>query len=232
MLLGYLVLHYSRRSEQNSVWVGMARETAHQLGTPISSLVAWQELLVSEGMDLIDSQVLAESLGLDVLRLQRVAERFSKIGATPQLEDSDIEGTIASSVAYMRGRISQRIRLSFEVLTAVRPVAHNAILFQWVIENLIRNAVDAMLQGGAITLTLSFTDHWARIDCIDSGCGISKRKWKRIFHPGYSTKTRGWGLGLSLSRRIIREYHKGRLFVHSSTPLQGTTFRILLPYHT
>lgn len=230
-LLGYLVLHYSRRSEQNSVWIGMARETAHQLGTPISSLVAWKELLSSEETDLIDSQVLAESLGLDVLRLQRVAERFSKIGAKPQLDDTDLEATITASIDYMRGRVSQRINLSLEVTTPVRPVAHNAILFQWVIENLIRNAVDAMAVGGAIKLTLTYLDRNVRIDCSDTGCGISKRKWKRIFHPGYSTKTRGWGLGLSLSRRIIRNYHKGRLFVHNSVPLQGTTFRILLPYH-
>lgn len=228
VLLGYLVLHYSRRTEQNSVWIGMARETAHQLGTPISSLVAWQELLASEDTDLIDSQVLAESLGLDVLRLQRVAERFSKIGAKPQLEDTDLKATITASVEYMRSRISQRISLTFDVVNTARPIPHNAILFQWVIENLIRNAVDAMSQGGTIVLTLTYTKRGAQIDCTDTGCGISKRKWRSVFRPGFSTKTRGWGLGLSLSRRIVSSYHKGRIFVHSSVPLHGTTFRILL----
>jgi len=228
VLLGYLVLHYSRRTEQNSVWVGMARETAHQLGTPISSLVAWQELLSSNETDLIDSQVLAESLGLDVMRLQRVAERFSKIGAKPQLLDTDLQDTIATSVEYMRGRISQRIVLNFHLVNTPHPIYHNAILLQWVVENLIRNAVDAMSQGGTIELSLVYTSRGAQIDCTDTGCGISKRKWKSIFRPGYSTKTRGWGLGLSLSRRIIVSYHKGKLFVHNSIPLRGTTFRILL----
>ena len=228
VLLGYLVLHYSRRTEENSVWIGMARETAHQLGTPISSLVAWQELLASEESDLVDSQVLAESLGLDVLRLQRVAERFSKIGARPQLDDTDLAATIATSVEYMKGRISQRITLTFNVVNPPLPIPHNAVLFQWVVENLIRNAVDAMLHGGTIVLTLTYTEYGAQLDCTDTGCGISKRKWRSVFRPGFSTKTRGWGLGLSLSRRIIATYHKGRIFVQASVPLRGTTFRVLL----
>ena len=128
----------------------------------------------------------------------------------------------------MRGRISQRIVLNFHLVNTPHPIYHNAILLQWVVENLIRNAVDAMSQGGTIELSLVYTSRGAQIDCTDTGCGISKRKRKSIFRPGYSTKTRGWGLGLSLSRRIIVSYHKGKLFVHNSIPLRGTTFRILL----
>lgn len=230
VLLGYLVFHNARRAEQNSVWVGLARETAHQLGTPISSLVAWQQILEAEESELIDAQILAESLRLDVQRLQRVAERFSKIGAKPQLEDSDLNETLSSSIHYMQGRMSQRISLHYETALEPRPVPHNAILLQWVVENLLRNAIDAMPHGGAIAVVLTFTDRYAQLDCSDTGTGIPKRKWQRIFQPGYSTKTRGWGLGLSLAQRIVKEYHRGRLFVLDSSPQKGTTFRLLLPY--
>lgn len=230
ILFGYLVFHHARRAEQNSVWVGMARETAHQLGTPISSLVAWQQLLEMGDMDMIDTEVLAESLGMDVQRLQRVAERFSKIGSKAQREQLDLRDTVESSVAYMRERMSQRIELDFEIQNEPRPIHHNAVLLQWVIENLLRNAIDAMPHGGHIHLTLRYSEERVQIDCTDTGCGIPKRKWRSIFRPGYSTKTRGWGLGLSLARRIVREYHKGKIFVLESSPQRGTTFRILLPY--
>ncbi|MGP1362632.1 MAG: sensor histidine kinase [Bacteroides sp.] len=228
VFLTYLVFVHARRAEQNSVWIGMARETAHQLGTPISSLVAWQEILTAEDTDLIDSHILAESIGLDILRLKRVAERFSKMGAKPQLDDESLVDTLYASVQYMHSRISQKIKLTAEIRNTPIPIAHNAILIQWVIENLLRNAVDAIAHGGTIHLSLSFENKHAIIDCIDSGAGISKRKWKTIFKPGYSTKTRGWGLGLSLAKRIIKEFHHGKIFVLSSSP-HGTTFRIILP---
>lgn len=230
ILFGYLVFHHARQAEQNSVWVGMARETAHQLGTPISSLVAWQQLLEMGDMDMIDTEVLSESLGMDVQRLQRVAERFSKIGSKAQREQLDLRETVEASVAYMRGRMSQRIALSLEVQNTPVPVQHNAVLLQWVIENLLRNAMDAMPHGGRIALTLRYSENRAQIDCADTGCGIPKRKWRSVFRPGYSTKTRGWGLGLSLARRIVKEYHKGKIFVLESSPQRGTTFRILLPH--
>ncbi len=230
ILLGYLVFHHARRAEQNSVWVGMARETAHQLGTPISSLVAWQQLLEMGDMDLIDTEVLSESLGMDVQRLQRVAERFSKIGSKAQREEFDLKSTLESSVAYMRERMSQRVNLTFHLLNTPLPVQHNAVLLQWVIENLLRNAMDAMPHGGNIDLCVHYGEDRVQIDCADTGCGIPKRKWRSVFRPGYSTKTRGWGLGLSLARRIVREYHKGKIFVLESAPQRGTTFRILLPY--
>ena len=191
---------------------------------------AWQQILEAEESELIDAQILAESLRLDVQRLQRVAERFSKIGAKPQLEDSDLNETLSSSIHYMQGRMSQRISLHYETAQEPRPVPHNAILLQWVVENLLRNAIDAMPHGGAIAVVLTFTDRYAQLDCSDTGTGIPKRKWQRIFQPGYSTKTRGWGLGLSLAQRIVKEYHRGRLFVLDSSPQKGTTFRLLLPY--
>lgn len=224
VMLGYVVVHHARRAEQNFVWVGMAKETAHQLGTPISSLMGWLHLLEEEG----SQRELRESLALDVGRLQRVAERFSKIGAVPQLDSEDVVLTVRESVEYMRARMPRRVVLELREPSLSLRVPHNAILLQWVVENLIRNAVDAVGREGRIDLAVYFSPRWVYIDCRDSGCGIPRGKWRAIFRPGYSTKSRGWGLGLSLSRRIVREYHHGRICVQWSSPSEGTLFRVML----
>ena len=224
VLLGYVVVHHARRAEQNFVWVGMAKETAHQLGTPISSLMGWLHLLDEEE----SQRELRESLALDVGRLQRVAERFSKIGAVPQLDDVDVVSTVRESVAYMQSRVPRRVVLELREPSLSLRVPHNAVLLQWVVENLIRNAVDAVGREGRIGVEVYFAPRWVYIDCRDSGCGIARGRWRAIFRPGYSTKSRGWGLGLSLARRIVREYHHGRIFVQWSSPSEGTLFRVML----
>lgn len=225
VLFGYLILRQTQQVEQNRIWVGLAKETAHQLGTPISSLLAWTHLLEDDG----EHGELVESLKMDVDRLERIADRFSKIGATPQLTDSDIAGTINQSVEYMRSRISQRIDLLADLPPTLPSIPHNAVLMQWVLENLIRNAVDAIVGEGVIAVRLSADPNYVYIDCSDSGKGMSRRMRKRVFLPGYSTKMRGWGLGLSLARRIVHDYHHGRIYVQRSEPNRGTTFRIMLP---
>lgn len=225
VLLGYLILRQTRQVEQNRIWVGLAKETAHQLGTPISSLLAWTHMLEEDK----EYEELTESLRMDVDRLERIADRFSKIGATPQLNDYDIASTISQSLAYMRPRISKRIRLLEDLPTVSPKVPHNAVLLQWVLENLIRNAVDAIAGEGVIAVRLSCEQNYAYIDCSDSGKGMSRRVRRQVFLPGYSTKLRGWGLGLSLARRIVHDYHHGRIFVQRSEPNRGTTFRAVLP---
>lgn len=224
IIIAYAIYRSARVAEQNRVWVGMARETAHQLGTPISSLMAWTQILQDENA----YPELVASLQLDVDRLHRVADRFSKIGGTPLLEETDIRETIARSVEYMRPRIARRIQLIFTQGDGDYPVPHNATLMGWVIENLIRNSVDAIEGEGVIAIGLRFTQTHAIIDCSDSGKGIPRAYKKRIFKPGFSTKTRGWGLGLSLARRIVHEYHRGRIFVLRSDAQQGSTIRIIL----
>lgn len=224
VLLGYLVLQRSRVAEQNRVWVGLAKETAHQLGTPISSLGAWHQLLEEEEA----MPEFTESLGMDVQRLQRVAERFSKIGAVAQLSDTDLWRTLNESILYMSPRISQRIELTLVLPGHRETIEHNAILLQWVLENLIRNAVDAIQGNGRINITLKYSGSYALIDVADTGQGIPRHKRRSVFRPGYSTKKRGWGLGLSLARRIVREYHHGKIFVLQSEVGRGTTVRIAL----
>lgn len=225
VLFGYLILRQTRLVEQNRIWVGFAKETAHQLGTPISSLIAWTHLLEEENAH----DDLVQSLRMDVNRLERVAERFSKIGATPQTNDRDIASTIHQSIEYMRPRISQKIELLEELPRVRKYVPHNSVLIQWVLENLIRNAVDAITGVGVIAVRLSFNHRFAIIDCSDSGKGMSRRLRRRIFRPGYTTKMRGWGLGLSLARRIVHEYHHGKIYVYRSEIARGTTFRITIP---
>lgn len=225
VLFGYLILRQTRLVEQNRIWVGFAKETAHQLGTPISSLMAWTHLLEEENVH----EDLAQSLRMDVSRLERVADRFSKIGATPRTNDSNIAETIRLSVEYMRPRISQKIELLADLPKKLYGVPHNAVLMQWVLENLIRNAVDAITGEGVIAIRLSFDPRFACIDCSDNGKGMSRRLRKRIFRPGFSTKMRGWGLGLSLAKRIVRDYHHGKIFVQRSEPGRGSTFRVIIP---
>lgn len=227
VLLSLLTMRQTKQADQNRLWVGLAKETAHQLGTPISSLLAWIHLLRDDNA----RPEIVDSLSTDVDRLQRIADRFSKIGTLPQLNDTDIKRTIAESVSYMRPRISQKIALVYLTEDIPYRIPHNALLLEWVLENLIRNAVDAISGEGIISIQLRMERNRALIDCSDSGKGMSRKTRMSIFSPGFTTKTRGWGLGLSLARRIIRNYHHGHLFVLRSEPNRGTTFRIVLPLY-
>lgn len=225
ILVSYFAFSASRKAEQNQVWVGMSKETAHQLGTPISSLMAWVELLKMKN---IDKQLLTE-VDKDVKRLETITERFSKIGSTPALSKANITDVLNNSISYIKTRSSDKVvfNLNFSSSDEIF-VPVNISLFEWVIENLCKNAIDAM--NGSGTINISITDHTqvVYIDIKDTGKGIPKSKYKTIFQPGYTTKQRGWGLGLSLTERIIEFYHSGKIFVKSSEINNGTTFRIAL----
>ncbi len=222
----YLLFSFARRSEQNRVWAGMARETAHQIGTPLSSIMAWLELLKIDDGNINQA---TNEIEKDVLRLEMITERFSKIGSTPTLEKNNIIKTLYDSISYLRPRTSKKVNyiLNFdkdkELLIPVNPA-----LFSWVVENVCKNAIDAMSGIGTVTIALHEDSKNVIIDIEDTGKGISASEQKAIFNPGYTSKKRGWGLGLSLSRRIIRDYHKGKLFVKTSTIGKGTIFRIVL----
>lgn len=216
-----------KKAEQNKIWAGLSKETAHQLGTPISSLMAWTEYLQAKGTE---PAVLYE-IEKDIKHLQRVAERFSKIGSIPHAEPQNIVFLLQNSIEYMQTRISSKVQIDM-----VNPpqkavfAAVDKILFSWVIENLIKNAVDAMEGQGHISINISDTDEKKiRIDVSDTGKGIPKSKFNTIFNPGYTTKKRGWGLGLSLAKRIITSCHKGKIFVKNSEMGKGSTIRIVLP---
>jgi signal transduction histidine kinase len=225
LLVAYLIFSTSRRSEQNQVWVGLAKETAHQLGTPLSSMMAWVDYLESKGLD----QETITELHKDVNRLKTITDRFSKIGSVPVLKPENIVSLIYQSVSYFKTRASQKILFSIDVPEeTVIMVPLNYQLFDWVIENLIKNAIDAMTRSGNINIQVFEEGKHVFIDISDSGKGIPRNMFKTIFNPGYSSKQRGWGLGLSLSKRIIREYHRGKIFVKSSTLGKGSTFRIML----
>ena len=222
----YFAVLSTQKAEQNKVWVGLSKETAHQLGTPISSLMAWMELLPDYG---VDADTLAE-MSKDVNRLSTIASRFSKIGSEPRMELVELRTVVAEAVDYMGTRISPRISLTFNPGTADDPqVMACTPLLEWVIENLIKNAVDAMEGSGKIDVSLDATHTMAAIEVADTGKGISRKNFKTVFNPGYTTKSRGWGLGLTLAKRIVEQYHRGRIFVARSTVGQGTTFRIELP---
>lgn len=221
----YFAVLSTKKAEQNKVWVGLSKETAHQLGTPISSLMAWMELLPDMG---VDPDTMAE-LNKDVQRLSSIASRFSKIGSRPQMESTDLRDIINSASGYMATRISGRITLTADAGTEPLQVMACAPLFGWVMENLIKNAVDAMSGTGSIHVAAGRTDRRAYIEVSDTGKGIARKNFKAVFSPGFTTKKRGWGLGLTLARRIVEQYHDGRIFVKASTPGVGTTFRIELP---
>jgi len=226
LLVSYLIFSTARRAEQNQVWVGLAKETAHQLGTPLSSMMAWVDYLETKG---VAEETILE-LHKDVNRLKTVTDRFSKIGSNPVLKPEEIIGLINQSVAYLKTRTSQKIQFIVNISPAREQimVPVNYQLFDWVIENLVKNAVDAMSRAGSITIDIIDEEKHVIVDVTDSGKGIPRKMFKTIFNPGYTSKQRGWGLGLSLSRRIIREYHRGKIFVKSSTLGKGTTFRIIL----
>jgi two-component sensor histidine kinase len=225
LLIAYVLFSTSRKVEQNQVWVGMAKETAHQLGTPLSSLIAWLEYLKSKGLD-PETSVEIEK---DVKRLETITERFSKIGSVPKLDYEDIVKVLNDAVDYMKLRTSKNVIFTMDTGNEKELCAQlNIPLFEWVIENLIRNAVDAMNGQGAIKITLSDQMQYVYIDIADTGKGIPKSKFKTVFEPGFTTKQRGWGLGLSLTKRIIENYHSGKIFVKNSEVDKGTTFRIVL----
>ncbi|WP_168797497.1 sensor histidine kinase [Neolewinella litorea] len=233
LVIGVFGINQARRAEQNRVWVGMAKETAHQLGTPISAIMGWIEHLNLSYADNADLMDVSAELQKDVQRLEMVANRFSKIGATPELYPTNIYAELARCREYMEKRAPRRVTFNFpDASTGDLPVAINPLLFDWVIENLLRNALDAMDGKGKISSVVHEKDNKVIIDISDTGKGISPRNVRRVFKPGFTTKQRGWGLGLSLVQRIIEEYHQGRISVLSSEPGKGTTFRIVLPRAT
>jgi signal transduction histidine kinase len=223
--LSYYAFSTTRRAEQNRVWVGLSKETAHQLGTPIFSLRGWVDLLKTEPN--IDQYVISE-LEKDVYRLQLIADRFSKVGSLPELKPLNIVEVVSRSVDYMKPRAAKNVDIEINASSDKIIAPANETLFSWVLENLLKNSIDAISSTGKIVINISQNKNKIYIDVVDNGKGIPKNKHKTIFKPGYSTKSRGWGLGLSLAKRIIEEYHRGKIFVKESEPGKGTTIRIVL----
>ena len=225
--IAYTALMSVKRAEQNKVWVGLSKETAHQLGTPISSLMAWVQMLDTMG---VDHEIVAD-MDKDVQRLSTIADRFSKIGSMPDKELVSIGPAVEQALGYMRARIPKRVTLTIHAddQTATSTVMLCQSLFEWVMENLTKNAVDAMDGEGRLDITVSITTTQAIILVKDSGKGIARKNFKNVFTPGFTTKKRGWGLGLTLVKRIIEEYHAGRIYVKDSEIGRGTTFAIELP---
>ncbi len=225
LLIAYYLFSTARNAEQNQVWVGMAKETAHQLGTPLSSLLAWIEVLRSKN---VDPSVLSE-LSKDLSRLETVTERFSKIGSAPKLEQEDINEVIENTLNYLKTRLSKKVDFKHTTSNGKKVIASvNIPLLEWVLENIIKNGVDAIGGEGKIDIHVTDQSQFVYIDISDNGKGIPKNARKTVFQPGYTTKQRGWGLGLSLTKRIIENYHSGKVFVKQSEVGQGTTFRIVL----
>ncbi len=223
--ISYLAFNYSKTAEQNRVWVGLAKETAHQLGTPLSSLMAWIEVLRDDPQ--INGKGIVEELDKDIRKLRVVTERFSSIGSTPTLKDENIYQLINNVVSYLQPRVSSKINIEVYTLSETIQAKVHAPLFEWVIENLCKNAVDAMGSTGTIAIKiLRGSDGKVFIDISDTGKGMPKSIVSSVFKPGFTTKKRGWGLGLALAKRIIELYHEGRIFVKQSEENQGTTFRI------
>ena len=225
VVVAIFALLSSKRAEQNKVWVGLSKETAHQLGTPISSLMAWVEILKENYPD----DELIPEMNKDVKRLELIAERFSKIGSLPEPVDASMNEVLIHVTDYMDRRTSKKVEITTNMPDHEVIVKINASLFEWVVENLCKNAVDAMEGSGKIDLTMMDEETRVVIEVTDNGKGIRKKDVKNVFKPGFTTKKRGWGLGLSLAKRIVEEYHKGRIFVKSSEVGVGTTFRIEMP---
>lgn len=225
VFVAYLAFNSSRKFEQNQVWVGLTKEAAHQLGTPTSSLTGWVDVMKMKKFD----QDLVREFEKDVKRLEKITERFSRVGSTPKLVQTNIIPILFNTVDYLESRLSDQVRFKFNFKkNDDQTLSLNTTLFEWVIENLLKNAIDAMRGKGFVEIYLTVLSHNIYIDIKDSGKGIPKSKFKAIFKPGYTTKDRGWGLGLSLSRRIIEEYHKGELFVENSELNKGSCIRIVL----
>lgn len=222
--LAFFALMSSQEAQQNKVWAGLSKETAHQLGTPLSSLIAWTEYLKLKGVD----PFLVNEMGKDVHRLEVIAERFSKIGSIPEIKPVAWQEVMLQSAGYLEKRISEKVKLVFDFPETPVLVQLNESLFSWVVENLTKNAVDAMGGEGIITYSMGEKGRYCFLDIADTGKGLAKSNFNRIFQPGFTTKERGWGLGLSLAKRIVENYHGGRIFVKQSETGKGTTFRILM----
>lgn len=225
--VAYFAFSASRKAEQNQVWVGLSKETAHQLGTPISSLLAWFEVMKTR----MKNESLLPELEKDVKRLETITERFSKIGSNPVLIRENIGNIVLSAVHYLQSRLSDRITFNLDIPSEEIFVPVNKSLFEWVVENLCKNAVDALNGIGEITISMKDFTQIVYIDIADTGKGLHKSMFRTIFKPGFTTKKTGWGLGLSLAKRIIEEYHDGKIFVHQSDINKGTIFRIVLKKH-
>ncbi|MFR9529141.1 MAG: HAMP domain-containing sensor histidine kinase [Rikenellaceae bacterium] len=225
IFLWLVAFRSSKQDEQNRVWIGLAKETAHQLGTPTSSLLGWIEYLRSQPVD----QEAVDEMGKDLAHLMKIVDRFSKIGSETPLTPANINETISETIMYFRKRIPRNVTLEYNGL-AIAPIkaSINVALIEWVIENTMKNSLDALQGHGAIKVTVSSDEKSVFIDVSDTGKGIAKSNWKRIFEPGFTTKTRGWGLGLSLSRRIVEDYHHGKIAVAESEIGKGTTIRVTL----
>lgn len=225
LMIAYYLFSTARNAEQNQVWVGMAKETAHQLGTPLSSLLAWIEVLKSKN---VDDKTISE-ISRDLGRLETVTERFSKIGATPKLEQNDVNLVVKNTLIYLKSRLSKKVNFTHTTSNGDIVMASiNVPLLEWVLENIIKNAVDAIGGEGNVDIHITDQSQFVYIDISDNGKGIPKSARKTVFQPGYTTKKRGWGLGLSLTKRIIENYHSGKVFVKQSELEQGSTFRIVL----
>lgn len=227
VIFAYVVFSRARRSEQDKVWIGLARETAHQLGTPITALIGWSDIL--EADETINRQMVAREMQNDISRLRSVADRFSKIGSYPEMQSAPIADAARKTVDYLRPRIPSRISIEVDDTqgNTLSP-KHNATLIGWAMENLCRNAVDATEGEGRITISIVPDGKNTAIDITDSGKGMTKSAARHIFDAGYTTKQRGWGIGLTLARRIVKQYHRGRIFVRRTEPRHGTTIRIVL----
>jgi signal transduction histidine kinase len=225
-LMSYFALSSSRRAEQNQVWVGMSKETAHQLGTPISSLREWHNLLKETEKD--QQEEILKEVDYDIQRLELITERFSKIGSEPILKSENLDLVIEKAIGYLKNRVSSKVAFTIDIGQPNNWANINIPLFDWVIENLCKNAIDAMDGNGSLRIVLNHDTEKVYIDITDTGKGIPRSKFKTVFKPGFTTKKRGWGLGLSLTRRIIKEYHKGQIYVRHSELGKGTTFRIVL----
>ncbi|HPF94543.1 MAG TPA: HAMP domain-containing sensor histidine kinase [Tenuifilaceae bacterium] len=225
IFVSYYAFSYSRRAEQNRVWIGMAKETAHQLGTPTSSLLAWLEIVKESNL----KQNLIENFESDVARLEKIVDRFSKIGSSPVLVQSNLVEIVNGTIDYLRNRFSSKITFvkQYNERSAII-IPLNETLIEWVIENIIKNAVDAIGASGTVSVSITDNDQIVLLDIADNGKGIPRSHFKSVFQPGFTTKSRGWGLGLSLSKRIVEENHNGKLFINSSELDKGTTFRVLL----
>lgn len=227
--ISYIGFVAARKEQQNRIWVGMAKETAHQLGTPISAIIAWIELL--KAMELKDEEVneIIKELNKDVHRLELIADRFSKIGSAPELIEHDLNVSVEKTYQYMKRRAPKKVEFTYDPAPGNIMVNINPPIFEWVLENLIRNSLDAIEGQGSIHLDVIDLEREVQIDVHDSGKGIPPNKHQKIFEPGYSTKKRGWGLGLSLAKRIIEQYHSGQIFVKRSEPEKGTVISVVLP---
>ncbi len=215
----------TKMATQNKLWAGMAKETAHQIGTPLSSLIGWLEIMKADNVD----ETTVSEIEKDINRLQTITDRFSKIGSEPVLESCDSVVETFNSFEYLKSRFSNQVTFTFQAPDYPMPVMLNAALHSWTIENLMKNAIDAMKGKGSLHLAIEHEGNWVKIKVKDSGKGIPKNQFKRIFEPGFTTKKRGWGLGLSLTKRIVEDYHKGKIKVLESEPGKGTTMQVMLP---